>query len=338
MKHIGVVGIGAIGGIIGGFLTIAGQKVTLIEPHWREHAEAMQRDGLKLSGPTGEHTVKVKALFIDELEPIRNTIDILFITVKSNDTIEMLARLKPYLAADAWVISTQNGINEDVIIPIVGKVNVLPCVSYTGGALIKPGCVMQHDGYFVIGELDGSTTPRILEMAGILNSVRPTHISANIMLERWLKLSQVTMSVPIACISGLSLGEAFTNEKTHRLLAIIMSEVIAVAGADGYRIESIIGIKAEDIKKLAAGPLPEVSGLIIKQGEHFPPMASDAYTNDIRKGLPLEIDYTNGYVVNKAKQLDVPAPVNEILVSMIKAIRDGKLKAGMENVEKAIFL
>ena len=90
------------------------------------------------------------------------------------------------------------------------------------------------------------------------------------MLERWQKLSQVTMSVPAACISGLGLGESLRTEITHRLLAMIMSEVINIASAAGYKIESIIGIKAADIQKLAAGPQPELSRLIIKEGEKFP--------------------------------------------------------------------
>ena len=338
MKHIGIAGIGAIGSIIGGLLTRAGQEVTLIEPNWREHYEVLKRDGLKLNGPAGDFTVKVNALFVDELKQIDKKLDVLFLAVKSNDTVKMINLLKPYLSKEAWIVSTQNGINEDAIIPIMGKENVLPCVSYTGGALLKPGHAIQHEGYFVIGELDGRITARIQELARILNLVRPAHISENVMLERWQKLSQVTMSVPVACISGLGLGGALLSERTHRLLAIIMTEVIKVAKAAGYPIKSIIDIEAEDIAKLAVAPHPDASRLIFKEGAHFPPGASDAYTNDIKRGLPLEIDYINGYVVTKAKQLGLLAPANEIVTSMIKDIRDGKVKPGIENVERAVKL
>src|SRR5437870_13470378 len=50
--RIGIIGVGAIGGVVGGMLTRAGHDVTLSE-QWPDHVEAMKKGGLRLSGTCG---------------------------------------------------------------------------------------------------------------------------------------------------------------------------------------------------------------------------------------------------------------------------------------------
>ncbi|HZE36042.1 MAG TPA: 2-dehydropantoate 2-reductase N-terminal domain-containing protein, partial [Candidatus Eisenbacteria bacterium] len=80
--RIGIIGVGAIGGIVGGMLTKAGHDVTLID-QWPDHAEAMRKVGLRLSGTCGEHLVPVRALNIHELQSVAEPFDAIFIAVKS---------------------------------------------------------------------------------------------------------------------------------------------------------------------------------------------------------------------------------------------------------------
>ncbi|MBN9266689.1 MAG: NAD-binding protein, partial [Hyphomicrobium sp.] len=67
-RRIAIVGAGALGGHVGGYLVKAGQDVTLIDA-WPEHVEAMRRDGLTLRGQTGPEnfTVPVNAIHITDL-------------------------------------------------------------------------------------------------------------------------------------------------------------------------------------------------------------------------------------------------------------------------------
>lgn len=67
--RIGIVGAGAIGAVVGGYLTRAGRDVTLIEQP--AHVEAIRQRGLRLSGPDGEHTIKVRALHVHEAQAER---------------------------------------------------------------------------------------------------------------------------------------------------------------------------------------------------------------------------------------------------------------------------
>lgn len=339
MKKIAVAGAGAIGCLIGGYITKGGQDCTLIEPSWREHAEAMKAKGLTLEDVSGKITLKVNILMMDELSIMEDKIEILFLTVKSNDTVDILTKLKPYLAEDVWVVSPQNGINEDVIIPIVGEANVVPCVSYTGASVREPGFMASHGGHFVVGELNGDVTLRVQEIADLLNLVTRTEISDDIMKERWSKLSQVTMTVTIGCILGLGMG-VFQYEKAHTMFARVMCENLRVAKAAGCELDEVNGLKRADWERLAQGPVPEFSKIICR-GIPLPPGAEapqDPITISINMGLPLEIDYTNGYVINKGRELGIPTPVNELIVKNIRAIENGTLNAGLENLDEMMRL
>ena len=55
-EKIAVLGAGAIGSIIGGYLTRAGHRVTLIDP-WAAHVEAMRSDGIRITAQDEEFTV-----------------------------------------------------------------------------------------------------------------------------------------------------------------------------------------------------------------------------------------------------------------------------------------
>ena len=60
-KRIAILGVGAVGSYLGAFLTRDGQDVTLIDM-WGDHVDAMNRDGLRVSGTQGDFTVKVDSL------------------------------------------------------------------------------------------------------------------------------------------------------------------------------------------------------------------------------------------------------------------------------------
>ena len=142
-KRIVVVGAGAIGGIVGGYMTRAGHDVTLIDP-WPEHVETMRTQGLHLLGmtPQEEHTIKVNAIHLTEVQRFckERPVDIAFICVKSYDTEWATHLIKPYLAPDGYCVSLQNCINEERIAAIVGWGKTLGSIaSLIAAELYAPG-------------------------------------------------------------------------------------------------------------------------------------------------------------------------------------------------------
>lgn len=54
----------------------------------------------------------------------------------------------------------------------------------------------------------------------------------------------------------------------------------------------------------------------------------------LERGKNMEIDYLNGYIAKLAKQKNVPVPVNNALLKMVKEIETGKRKISMENFKE----
>ncbi len=119
--RIGIVGAGAIGAIVGARLTKAGVDVTLLE-QWPKHVEAIRRQGLRLSGPEGDETIKVRALHLHEAQAITEPFDAIFIVVKSYDTEwATWLGLRHLKTPDGVVVVLQNGINDHRVAAIASQ-------------------------------------------------------------------------------------------------------------------------------------------------------------------------------------------------------------------------
>ena len=164
--RIGIIGAGAIGCVVGGLLTKAGHDVTLVD-QWPEHVETMKRRGLKLSGTCGEHTIRVKALHIHELQGVSTSFDAVFVSVKSYDTEWAAQMALAYLEQpDGVVVDFQNGVNDERVATVVGKARCLGCVITIGAGMYEPGHAMRTDSGsvgFKIGDL-GDTMKTVEEI------------------------------------------------------------------------------------------------------------------------------------------------------------------------------
>jgi 2-dehydropantoate 2-reductase len=334
VKKIAVLGAGAIGGVLGAYIARAGEDITLIDA-WREHVEAMRQRGLRITGTRGEQVIKARALHIDELSQLGGKLDILFIAVKSYDTEKMLKRIKPYLKKNAWVVSCQNGINEDIIIPIVGRANTIPCVVTFGAELVKAGHINEpgkENIGFTVGELDGRITPRIKEIARLTGMCFKTKISTHIWVERWVKLSNNSVDNSLAAITGTKIRELIHNKKTRHVMMKIAIEIIQVAEALGYRLDKVAGISTELWKKSAQEWQPEIDKLLLERSVAYSPYTPSTLQDALRRRR-LETEHLNGYIVKKGKEVGVPTPINKKLVTMATEFNCGRLKPGPKHLD-----
>jgi len=86
-KRIAVVGVGALGGYVGGWLAHTGEDVTLID-FWPENIETIRRNGLELDGVTPEEKITVKnakTMHLTEMEALsrQKPIDIAFVSMNT---------------------------------------------------------------------------------------------------------------------------------------------------------------------------------------------------------------------------------------------------------------
>ena len=83
-----IIGAGAVGGTIGGYLALAGHEVVLAARG--AHLEALRAQGLRLSTPSGTHTVAVPAIGGPGEVGLRPG-DVLVVATKSQDSVAVLS-------------------------------------------------------------------------------------------------------------------------------------------------------------------------------------------------------------------------------------------------------
>ena len=112
---IGILGVGGIGGVIGGFLARAGHDITLIDT-WPENIERIKSDGLTVTTIEEQFTVQPNTLHLGEVSMTSTGFDSVLLAVKSYDTAWASMFIKPHMAPRGYIVSAQNSINEDIMI------------------------------------------------------------------------------------------------------------------------------------------------------------------------------------------------------------------------------
>lgn len=336
IKKIAVAGTGAIGAMVGGWLTRAGFDVTLLSTARPEQALLLNQTGLTLEGYKDTFHVPVQAKYLYKLDP-SDRYNAIFLTMKSNGLVDALPELCRHLATDGVIIPMQNGINDKLLESYTTPEHIVTCVTFAGGAQLGPGRYMNHDGEFWVGASEAVSKEVVQNVVELAEKVRPTHLTEKIREIQWDKLSRVCLSVPTACISGLYLGDVFCHPDTQKLFAALALEIFHVARADGCPREVVEERTESEWEKIFTGRL---TGL--EHANEFKPWPKgivDAYTADIRKGLPLEIDYTNGAVVHIGEQYGIDTPAHREVLRAVHEIERGERKAGknlLQNVYQEI--
>ena len=131
---ITVYGAGAIGGIAGAKVALAGHGVTFVD-RVPEHVDLINRQGLLVTGVSGER-VRAPALLPGHMEGHLETV---FLCTKAQDTAASMETLMPHIGPDTTVVSLQNGLNEELITSMIGAHRTVGCLVNWGGDYIEPG-------------------------------------------------------------------------------------------------------------------------------------------------------------------------------------------------------
>lgn len=321
---IAVLGSGAIGSVLGGRMATAGTTVWLVDG-WAEHVRAMRERGLLMDGVRGEVRVPVRALTFDELAQLPGPIEVGFLAVKSYDTTGIVERIRPLLAPDGVIVSVQNGLNEEAIARLIGAERTIGAVTRLAAALVGPGHVREtrEPVSFGLGELDGRITERLRRIAALMEPAAPCELTDNIWGKLWSKLMLNCIMNPTCGISGLTAGEVWEHPVGRRIAFRVCQEGIEVGHALGVRFEPAGGMDMELIatRDPALRPRAEEHARAYARASQ---QVQPSLLQDLAKGRRTEIDYLNGYIVAKAREIGRAAPVNAALVRMVKEIEAGQ--------------
>ncbi len=341
-----IVGAGAIGGLLGARLALAGEDVVLVARG--AHLEAMRERGLLVRGPEPGAELRARPPCTDDLGVVRDA-EVVLLALKAHSLPAVAPRLGAALDPGATVVSLQNGIpwwyferlggpldglHLDAVDPggvvsaSIDAGQVLGEIAYPAAQVSEPGVIEHVEGNRLsIGELDGSAalpgtaSPRSPARSGGVRSARCEALAAafgkagircrvqrDIRQELWFKLLGNAAFNPISALTRATLVEIAAFPETRALAKAVMAEVSSVAGAVGV--------------ELALSPERRLEGAATV-GAHKTSMLQD-----VEQGRPLEIGALVGAVVELGARLGLDLPHLDALDACVRLL-DANLRASL---------
>jgi len=329
--QVTIFGAGAIGGTIGAFATQAGHDITLVDivP---EHVQAMNEHGLHIIGSRGDHFYPVKARLASE---VSGPLGVVFLCVKGHFTEGAMQQIAPLLAPDGYVVSIQNGLNEEIIARAVGAERTVGCFIHFSADYLEPGLIQFSNEHALhIGELDGSITPRLSDIESVLSSVMPVSLTTNIWGYLWGKLVYAGMAFAVSSVDA-TVQEVLADPRGRRVALEASAEAAAVATAQGFEL-GMIGNFDPNAFLRKPGWEAEANRVLDELGEEMQNSFKQhmGIWMDLKvKRRKTEIDMQSVPIVQAGKRLGIPTPVNEKVVEVIHEIEDGTRGMGWENLD-----
>ena len=320
-----------MGTVLGALVTKGGEDIVLVDVN-EPHVQALNEKGARITGHM-DLTVPVKAITPDGMEGIY---DLVIYLVKTTYDGKALPEILPHINDESMLITLQNGVPEEKVTTVIGKERTLGGAIGWGATQLGPGIseltseaeAMTYD----IGELGGSVTPRLEAIKTILDKAGTANITANLPGIRWTKLmANVSMS-GLGAALGCTYGSILDDDKALVVAIAIIIETVKTARALGVKMEPMQGADPGlilDIIKESEEIALNAMRLVYDR--HRDQIAS--MLQDLRKGIPCEVETLNGYLSRKSAEVGVPTPVNDQVTEIIRGIESGKYALSFENLD-----
>lgn len=296
---IGVIGCGAVGSLFAAHLATLEDVEVWAYDVSEEHVQAINRNGLRLTGVGEVHSRPRATTDPEELPLLRFGI----VATKGMHTraaIEATASVFP----DGAVCSVQNGVgNEEIIAEYVPR--VIRGTTFPAGRLLEPG-VVQWDtaGKTWIGPFEAKPADmdEVRRLADVLTrSGMETVAMEDARGAQWTKLIFNAASNAICSLTGLPHGRACVHEDVRWVMDRIIEEGKEVAAALGVEMETDPADLLEDSIEVAF--------------EHKPSMLQDVLAE-----RATEIDMLNGGIVRFGEETGVPTPLNRTAWALVRGL------------------
>lgn len=314
--RICIYGAGAIGGLLGTKLSLAGEDVTLIGRG--PHLEAMQEKGLRLlSG--GEGLLAHPRCTTDPANA--GPQDCVIITLKAHSTPRIVDLMQPLLEPQTTVVTAVNGVpwwyfhelegpwrntRLESVDPggrqwrLIGPDRAIGCVVYPACEVIEPGVVHHIEGdRFTLGEPSGKKTERISRLSRALAQAGfKAPVRQHIRNEIWIKLWGNLCFNPISALTGATLDVIATDPGTRAVARAMMLEARAIGEKLGVRF-------GMDVEKRIDGAAAV--------GAHKTSMLQD-----LERGRPLEIDALLTAVQEMGRLVGTETHTIDVVLSLVQ--------------------
>ena len=300
MLKICVIGCGAVGSLFAAHLARKGEAEIWAYDVWTEHIEAINKNGLRLSG-AADFTAKLYATS-DARELPR--CDYGIVATKAIHTRAAIAQAARAFDESSAVCSVQNGVgNEEIIAEHVKY--VIRGTTFPAGHPIAPGHIgfdIQGDTW--IGPFEPTSTPmsKVEELAGLVTrSGMNTIPLKDARGAQWTKLIFNAATNPVGGLTLLHHGAATRFAPTGQLFNDLIAEGEGVAKALGIELHG-------DPRAL------------VQKGANAPGKHRASMLQDILARRQTEVDFMNGAIVKAGEQAGIPTLLNKAMWELIKGL------------------
>jgi len=296
-----VVGCGAVGSLFAANLARLEDVDVWAYDLARDHVDAVNRDGLRLSGAADVVGAVHATSDPTDLPPC----DFGIVATKAMHTDAAIAATAAAFARGA-VASVQNGVgNEETIARHVER--VIRGTTFPAGRLVEPGHVRwEVQGDTTFGPFEPSPAPAA-EIARLADACSraglPTTAVPDARGPQWRKVIFNAATNPVGALTGLTHGRVCEDPTLRRLVTGLVDEGKAVAAAQQIELDA----DPEELIDHAARP--DVAY------DHKASMLQDV---EARRAT--EVDYLNGGIVRFGREHGVPTPLNEAILALVKGL------------------
>jgi 2-dehydropantoate 2-reductase len=325
---IAIIGAGAIGGLVGAKLALAGEQVTFMVRG--ANLAAIRANGVRVVMADGSENVAGHVTATDDYQAA-GAQDMVILALKAHQLEAVVNDVPKLFGPDTVVVTMQNGIpywyfhrhGGELAGTVVRSVDpngligqhitpgrVIGCVVYPASVLSAPGVIHHIEGdRFPVGELDGSTSNRVTQVSeSFIRAGFKSPVLENIRSEIWLKLWGNLTFNPISALSRATLVGICQFAPTRKLAEMMMTEAQNIA----HKLDITFRVGID--RRIAGAE---------KVGKHKTSMLQD-----VEAGREPEIDALVGSVVELGRLTNTPTPTIDTVYALsgllAKTIADSK--------------
>lgn len=333
---ITIVGAGAIGGVIGAYLVKGGYDVTFLDIN-EEHVKKMNEDGLTIKAINEIFKVPVTAYTIDSFKKKQEKLHTVLLAVKALHTDEAIKSISGFLDKDGFVVSFQNGLNEEIIAEEISREQTVGCFVNLFADYIEPG-VIQYGGVgsVYIGELDGKDSERINKLLNALSNWGDAKKTDNIFGYLWSKLAYGAI-LTASATTNITIADFIGEPKYRPLVISLATEVLRVADRKGIIPEFFDDWEPRYVyPELQEEKLNHQFDILVERLRGYTKTRTGIWRDLAVRKRKTEVPQQINPIIQEGESMGFSMALLKTLVRLIEEIENGERKLKDENLKELI--
>jgi 2-dehydropantoate 2-reductase len=305
-------------GVVGGFLAAKLAEAGAVAVARGATLKAMRERAITLVESGGSRTVHVPVTGdARSLGPQ----DLVILTLKAHSIPSAASDVAALCGPRTVLIAAQNGLPwwyfyreggpfegeriktvdpDGSVSAVLDPARVLGCVVQIAATSPEPGVIRHQFGNrFVLGEPDGTLSPRLRDTAEVLTAAglqAPT--TTEIRREIWQKLWGNIAFNPLSVLTGAGMDRLIGDPGTRRIASAIMDEA--------ERVANRLGIRFDETREARIDRLVTLGGY------------KTSMLQDVEAGRPVELGALCDAVMEIAGRFEIPTPTLSIVSTLAK--------------------